>query len=176
MENINTACHVAAYQPGQKYQTPSPGSGDRGNFGFNSNCFYITSSHCFYFCEILVFYDTLYAQNSGSHMAQEWCVAYGTLPVLEADKLYRIICKRKNIVVKASSSPVKKSQASKSSSSSSSSGKSKSSSSGGGGSKKKAKTSGSSIADSNVLVSDTGTPPALQTKKNCCLCMLTPLL
>jgi hypothetical protein len=85
-----------------------------------------------------VFYDTLYEQNPDSHMAQEWCVAYGTLPVLEADRLHRIICKRKNIVVK--SSPVKKSQ---------SSSKSKNGSSSNGSAKKKAKTS--------AVVSDTGT-------------------
>lgn len=97
-----------------------------------------------------VFYDTLFAQNADSHMAQEWCVAYGTLPVLEADRLHRIICKRKNITVK--SSPMKKSHTS----SKPSSGKSKSSSSGGGGSKKKAKTSNSSAADSDAVVSDTG--------------------
>ena len=87
-------------------------------------------------------------------MAQEWCVAHGTLPVLEADRLHRLICKRKNIVIK--SSPTKKSQTS----SKSSSGKTKSSSSsssssggGGGGAKKKAKTS---AADSEAVVSDIG--------------------
>lgn len=101
-----------------------------------------------YFFLNLVFYDTLFAQNADSHMAQEWCVAHGTLPALEADRLYRIICKRKNIVVK--SSPTKKSHTSGKSSKSSSSNSE-------GSKKKKAKTSSSRVVESDAVVSDTGT-------------------
>lgn len=61
-----------SFKPGQKFPTPSPGSGDR------------------------VFYDTLLQQRPDSEMAQEWCVSHGTLELEEAIKLYRIICKRKN--------------------------------------------------------------------------------
>ena len=94
----------------------------------------------------IVFYDTLHAQNPESKMAQEWCVAYGTLQVLEADRLHRVICKRKNIVVKTATSPVKKAQgggkAAKAKSGSSS-----------GSAKKKARTG---TADSSTVVTDTG--------------------
>ena len=61
-----------SFKPGQKFPTPSPGSGDR------------------------VFYDTLLQQRPESEMAQEWCVSHGTLELEEAIKLYRLICKRKN--------------------------------------------------------------------------------
>jgi hypothetical protein len=61
-----------SFKPGQKYPTPSPGSGDR------------------------VFYDTLYHQRPESEMAQEWCISHGTLELEEAIKTYRLICKRKN--------------------------------------------------------------------------------
>jgi hypothetical protein len=61
-----------SFKPGQKFPTPSPGSGDR------------------------VFYDTLLQQRPDSEMAQEWCVSHGTLDLEEAIKVYRIICKRKN--------------------------------------------------------------------------------
>ena len=61
-----------SFKPGQKFPTPSPGSGDR------------------------VFYDTLLRQRPDSDMAQEWCVTHGTLEVEEALQLYKLICKRKN--------------------------------------------------------------------------------
>jgi hypothetical protein len=60
-----------ALKPGQKYPTPTKGFGDR------------------------VFYETLLAQKPESEMAQEWCVAYGVLARDEAQKLYKIILKRK---------------------------------------------------------------------------------
>ena len=50
-----------------------------------------------------MFYDTLLEQNPDSHMAQEWCVAYGTLPLPDAERIYNLICKRKNITVKKKS-------------------------------------------------------------------------
>ena len=46
-----------ALKPGQKYPTPTSGAGDR------------------------VFYETLLRQKPDSVMAQEWCLAYGVLPV-----------------------------------------------------------------------------------------------
>lgn len=78
--------------PGQKYPTPSPGSGDR------------------------VFYETLLEQKPASHIAQEWCVYYGVLDTERATTLYAIILKRKGTTtassgsssaVKASASPAK---------------------------------------------------------------------
>jgi hypothetical protein len=74
------------FKPGQKYPTPSPGSGDR------------------------VFYDTLYHQRPESEMAQEWCVYHGTLDLEEAIKTYRLICKRKNreFDYKPTTTPAKK--------------------------------------------------------------------
>lgn len=65
-------CSQETSKPGQKFPTPSPGSGDR------------------------VFYDTLLKQRPDSEMAQEWCVTHGTLELEEAIKVYRLICKRKN--------------------------------------------------------------------------------
>eukprot|EP00611_Tribonema_gayanum_P016963 TRINITY_DN2946_c0_g1_i2.p1 TRINITY_DN2946_c0_g1~~TRINITY_DN2946_c0_g1_i2.p1 ORF type:complete len:119 (-),score=23.57 TRINITY_DN2946_c0_g1_i2:302-658(-) len=53
--------------------------------------------------------ETLHRQLPGSVMAQEWCLAYGVLPVDEADKLYRALCKQKG--VKPSESPMKASRA-----------------------------------------------------------------
>ena len=72
-------------KPGQKFPTPSPGSGDR------------------------VFYDTLIIQRPESEMAQEWCVYHGTLEYEEADRIFRMICKRKGREYEVGSSPVKKS-------------------------------------------------------------------
>jgi hypothetical protein len=37
-------------------------------------------------------------------MAQEWCVNYGVLPRSEAERLYKIIMKRKGKVIETSSS------------------------------------------------------------------------
>lgn len=73
-----------SFKPGQKFPTPSPGSGDR------------------------VFYDTLLQQRPDSEMAQEWCVSHGTLELEEAIKLYRIICKRKNREFDPTPLPTKK--------------------------------------------------------------------
>lgn len=81
--------NVTFLKPGQKYPTPSPGAGDR------------------------VFYDTLIAQRPDSEMAQEWCVNYGTLEHEEAERVYRMICKRKGREYEARSSPVKKSTSAK---------------------------------------------------------------
>ena len=61
-------------KPGQKYPTPTPGFGDR------------------------VFYETLYRQRPESQMAQEWCLNYGVLHLEEAEKLYKIVLKRKGNV------------------------------------------------------------------------------
>jgi hypothetical protein len=74
-------------KPGQKFPTPSPGSGDR------------------------VFYDTLIVQRPDSEMAQEWCVYHGTLEYEEAERIFRLICKRKGREYEAvsMSSPIKKS-------------------------------------------------------------------
>jgi hypothetical protein len=71
-ESSNTQSQAVSYKPGQKFPTPSPGSGDR------------------------VFYDTLILQRPESEMAQEWCVSHGTLDFAEAERIYKIICKRKN--------------------------------------------------------------------------------
>eukprot|EP00596_Hydrurales_sp_CCMP1899_P007327 CAMPEP_0119037936 /NCGR_PEP_ID=MMETSP1177-20130426/6505_1 /TAXON_ID=2985 /ORGANISM="Ochromonas sp, Strain CCMP1899" /LENGTH=195 /DNA_ID=CAMNT_0006999779 /DNA_START=91 /DNA_END=678 /DNA_ORIENTATION=- len=60
------------FKIGQRYPTPAPANGDR------------------------VFYESLLIQNKHSEMAQEWCVAYGVLPVKEATKIYEIICARKD--------------------------------------------------------------------------------
>lgn len=67
-------------KPGQKFPTPTRGFGDR------------------------VFYETLLKQNPNSEMAQEWCVNYGVLPRSEAERLYKIIMKRKGKVVQTASS------------------------------------------------------------------------
>mmetsp|Transcript_13646 Transcript_13646/g.20449 ORF Transcript_13646/g.20449 Transcript_13646/m.20449 type:complete len:156 (-) Transcript_13646:78-545(-) len=67
----NSQTSFECNKPGQRFPTPSPGSGDR------------------------VFYDTLLVQRPDSEMAQEWCVSHGTLEYDHAEKLYRIICKRK---------------------------------------------------------------------------------
>jgi uncharacterized protein YycO len=67
-------------KPGQKFPTPTRGFGDR------------------------VFYETLLKQNPDSEMAQEWCVNYGVLLRSEAERLYKIIMKRKGKVVQNSSS------------------------------------------------------------------------
>jgi hypothetical protein len=66
-------------KPGQKHPTPTRGFGDR------------------------VFYETLLRQKPDSQMAQEWCVAHGVLPLDEAQKLYKIILKRKGKVLSTSS-------------------------------------------------------------------------
>ncbi|CAE7829827.1 unnamed protein product [Symbiodinium microadriaticum] len=83
----NSQDSASFLKPGQKFPTPSPGSGDR------------------------VFYDTLIAQRPDSEMAQEWCVYHGTLEYEEADRIFRIICKRKGREYESRSSPVKKSTA-----------------------------------------------------------------
>lgn len=67
-------------KPGQKFPTPTRGFGDR------------------------VFYETLLKQKPDSEMAQEWCVNYGVLPRSEAERLYKIIMKRKGKVIQTSSS------------------------------------------------------------------------
>jgi hypothetical protein len=59
------------FKTGQRYPTPSPGSGDR------------------------VFYETLLTQKASSEMAQDWCVAYGVLDEKQAAKLYDLILNRK---------------------------------------------------------------------------------
>ncbi|CAM9867177.1 unnamed protein product, partial [Ectocarpus fasciculatus] len=59
------------FKTGQKYPTPSPGSGER------------------------VFYETLLEQKPTSEMAQDWCVAYGVLEEQRAAKLYTMILNRK---------------------------------------------------------------------------------
>ena len=45
-----------------------------------------------------------------SVMAQEWCIAYGVLPSEEAEKVYKVVCKRKGVKPSESvrSTPVKK--------------------------------------------------------------------
>jgi hypothetical protein len=70
-------------KPGQKFPTPTRGFGDR------------------------VFYETLLKQVPDSEMAQEWCVNYGVLPRSEAERLYKIIMKRKGKVIDSSSSSSK---------------------------------------------------------------------
>jgi hypothetical protein len=70
-------------KPGQKHPTPTKGFGDR------------------------VFYETLLRQNPNSEMAQDWCVAYGVLSIQEAEKLYKLVLKRKNKVPSASASKTK---------------------------------------------------------------------
>lgn len=65
-------------KPGQKHPTPTKGFGDR------------------------VFYETLLRQNPKSEMAQEWCVAYGVLTTQEAEKIYKMVLKRKKKVPAAS--------------------------------------------------------------------------
>lgn len=42
---------------------------------------------------------------SPSHMAQEWCLAYGVCPMDEAEQLYKAVCKRKGVAASASSPP-----------------------------------------------------------------------
>lgn len=59
------------FKTGQRYPTPSPGSGDR------------------------VFYETLLEQNPSSEMAQDWCVMYGVLDEQKAAQLYHKILNRK---------------------------------------------------------------------------------
>ena len=58
-------------KPGQKFPTPTRGHGDR------------------------VFYETLLRQNPSSAMAQDWCIAYGVLPTKEAEKIFKLVVKRK---------------------------------------------------------------------------------
>ena len=60
------------FKTGQKYPTPSPGSGDR------------------------VFYETLLQQRPDSEMAQDWCLSYGVLSTEKAAQLQRQINNRKN--------------------------------------------------------------------------------
>mmetsp|Transcript_38889 Transcript_38889/g.47388 ORF Transcript_38889/g.47388 Transcript_38889/m.47388 type:complete len:134 (-) Transcript_38889:88-489(-) len=60
-----------AHKPGQKFPCPTPGFADR------------------------VFYETLLRQRPDSHMAQEWCINYGVLPIEEAEKMFKIVSKRK---------------------------------------------------------------------------------
>jgi hypothetical protein len=78
------------FKPGQKYATPSPGSGDR------------------------VFYETLLEQNPASEMAQDWCLSYGILETKAALSLYKTVCKRKGKPMtptksaSAAQSPIKK--------------------------------------------------------------------
>lgn len=58
-----------------------------------------------------VFYETLLKQIPTSEMAQDWCLAYGTLEHDEATKLYEIVCKRKGKPIptgKVQPSPLKK--------------------------------------------------------------------
>lgn len=81
----NVVPDASFLKPGQKFPTPSPGSGDR------------------------VFYDTLIIQRPDSEMAQEWCVSHGTLEYEEAERIFRLICKRKGRECEIRSSPVKKS-------------------------------------------------------------------
>ena len=76
--NGNTADPGLNFKTGQRYTTPSPGSGDR------------------------VFYETLLEQKPDSEMAQDWCVAYGVLDEERAAKLYSKILNRK---VKRNNSP-----------------------------------------------------------------------
>jgi len=78
-----------ALKPGQKHPTPTKGFGDR------------------------VFYETLLAQNPKSEMAQEWCVAYGVLARDEAQKLYKVILKRKGQVAAPSSASSSKTKVKK---------------------------------------------------------------
>jgi hypothetical protein len=56
---------------GQKQPTPTPGFGDR------------------------VFYETLLRQRPDSAMAQQWCVDFGVLPHDEAERICKIVLKRK---------------------------------------------------------------------------------
>lgn len=65
-------------KPGQKFPTPTRGFGDR------------------------VFYETLLRQKPESEMAQEWCVNYGVLPLVDAERLYKVILKRKGKAVPSS--------------------------------------------------------------------------
>ena len=97
----------------------------------------------------LVFYDSLLVEKPDSHMAQEWCVAHGTLPQEEAYRLYKIICKRKNIQMKLTVSPSKQP---KTNTKSKANGKSRNNDKDER-IKKKAKTSSS---DGSVRVADTG--------------------
>ncbi|CAM9340369.1 unnamed protein product [Ectocarpus sp. 4 AP-2014] len=80
---------------GQKLATPPPGQADR------------------------CFYETLLKQKPESHMAQDWCLAYGVCGAAEADALYKRVCKRKGLQPLAhapslSNSPVKKAKRSSS--------------------------------------------------------------
>ena len=72
------------FKAGQRYATPSPGSGDR------------------------VFYETLLNQKPDSEMAQEWCVAYGVLDGDRAEVLYHAILNRKGKKKELSNSPAVK--------------------------------------------------------------------
>lgn len=65
------------FKPGQKYPTPSPGSGER------------------------VFYETLFQQKPESVMAKEWCLAYGILDWNVAEQLYKLGGGIKKVVGKA---------------------------------------------------------------------------
>lgn len=76
-------------KPGQKFATPTPGHPDR------------------------VFYETLLKQKPESHMAQDWCLAYGVCGDDEAQVLYNGVCKRKGFqpvknAPPLAASPVKK--------------------------------------------------------------------
>lgn len=85
--NLKNNSDVTTFKPGQKFPTPSPGSGDR------------------------VFYETLLEQRPDSEMAQDWCVAYGVLEEKAAGKLYHMILNRKGgkrRSVDISNSPTKK--------------------------------------------------------------------
>jgi len=73
-------------KPGQKHPTPTPGFGDR------------------------VFYESLFRQRPDSIMAQEWCIAYGVLPVEEASALHsQLLAYKKKGGVLTMISPVKSS-------------------------------------------------------------------
>ena len=74
--------------PGQRFATPAPANGDR------------------------VFYESLLEQKPDSAMAQEWCVAYGTLDHKKALALLAIIEKRKAtpVVSPKKATPVKASR------------------------------------------------------------------
>mmetsp|Transcript_24780 Transcript_24780/g.30470 ORF Transcript_24780/g.30470 Transcript_24780/m.30470 type:complete len:109 (-) Transcript_24780:270-596(-) len=71
-------------KPYQKYPTPTRGFGDR------------------------VFYETLLKQKPSSVMAQEWCLFYGVLSNEDAEKLGKIVMKRKGKPIKSTSSSPKK--------------------------------------------------------------------
>lgn len=73
-----------SFKTGQRFPTPSPGSGDR------------------------VFYETLLGQKPDSEMAQDWCVAYGVLEEHKAAKLYSLMLNRKGKKREINSPAVKK--------------------------------------------------------------------